>query len=260
MRCRAVVRPMIVWFVASAWCCVASADTIHLKNGNTLKGHIIRTNGQEVVIEVPELGTMTVRREEIASIEQAPAGPSTTGTSESNEVQDYVSWQDASDQAVRLYQRRQFQAAEETAKRAMQMAETFFGPTHSEVAKSAGLVGAILKDQGKSTEAEPFFALALRIWEGMEGSHQPTVASALQELAAVDVLQEKYAQAEPLLYRAVAIRENLLNPHDPDLAVALEQYAEVLTKLGRTELARQMAEESHTIRSTKRRPSPVDEN
>ena len=238
---------MLVW----TWAGLACADVIHLKNGDTLEGDIIRTDDREVVINVPQVGEMTLQREEIASIDHAPI-PNTPPKPEasSGDVQAYVSWQDVSDQATRLYERRQFKVAEEKAKQAMQMAEAFFGPAHSEVARAAGLVGSTLREQGKYAEAEPFFSLALRIWDGMEGSHQPTVASALQDLADVYVLQGKYAQAEPLLYKAVTIRENLPHPEDADLARALDQYVEVLTRLGHEELARQMAARAHEIRST----------
>ena len=231
---------------AWAWTGTVQADVIRLKNGNTLDGTVVQMNEHEVVIEVPGLGQMSVTRAEIAAIEQAPVD----APAEGDEVHAYVSWQDVSDQAVRFYQRRQFSEAEAAAQQALRMAEAFFGPTHSEVAKAAGLAGVIFKDQGKYAEAEPLYTLALRIWDGMEGSHPPTVVAALQDLAEVLTLQGKDAQAEPLLYRALGLRESLPQPPDAELASLLERYAAVLTKLGRTELARHMATRAHEIRST----------
>lgn len=46
-----------------------AADTIRLKNGNSIEGDVVQSNDQEITVEIPQLGKMTLQREEIASIE-----------------------------------------------------------------------------------------------------------------------------------------------------------------------------------------------
>ena len=50
----------------------ASADTLRLKNGNTLEGTITSRDDRHVTIELPDLGALVVDRAEIAAIEQPP--------------------------------------------------------------------------------------------------------------------------------------------------------------------------------------------
>ena len=49
---------------------VAAADVIRLKNGNTLQGEVEATNEQEVTVHIPGAGRLTLKKEEIVSIEK----------------------------------------------------------------------------------------------------------------------------------------------------------------------------------------------
>jgi len=50
-----------------------AADTIRLKNGNSLQGQVVRSDEREVTLEIPGAGTVTFNRDDIASIEQSPS-------------------------------------------------------------------------------------------------------------------------------------------------------------------------------------------
>jgi len=45
------------------------ADTVHLKNGNTLKGRILSQNDKEIEIQVGHTGIVTVARDDVADVE-----------------------------------------------------------------------------------------------------------------------------------------------------------------------------------------------
>jgi len=71
MKSRVIVLMIVVGTLLPA---IASGEVIHLKNGNTLQGEVESTKEQEVTVNIPGLGTLTLKRDEIASIEDLPRG------------------------------------------------------------------------------------------------------------------------------------------------------------------------------------------
>lgn len=61
-----------LFFIALAVAGNVFADTVRLKNGNTLEGRIESQNEREIVLGVPGLGNMTITRDEVAAIEDSP--------------------------------------------------------------------------------------------------------------------------------------------------------------------------------------------
>ena len=62
---------------------------------------------------------------------------------------------------------------------------------------------------------------ALEVAERAVGPNHPSVATSLNNLAALYDAQGRYAQAEPLYRRALAIREKAFGPDHPDVALSL---------------------------------------
>ena len=58
-----------------------TADVIRLKNGNSLEGEIKTTTEQQVTIDVPGVGQLTLERNEIASIGKATSESTQGGSS-----------------------------------------------------------------------------------------------------------------------------------------------------------------------------------
>ena len=69
---RAVIGALMVG-IALAACSIATAETIRLKNGNTVEGTVVREEGGRVTVDIPGLGQMEFTREEIASVAASPA-------------------------------------------------------------------------------------------------------------------------------------------------------------------------------------------
>jgi tetratricopeptide (TPR) repeat protein len=245
---------------------VATADTLRLKNGNSLSGEVKAESDAQVTIDIPGVGEMTFARSEIVSIEKtAAAGESGHDTSEfaaavaSSGASDAVlqpaqrvsqaSWDELNNEVIKLYEKKRFGEAEKAAREVLWVAEQSFGSDHTNVAKAAGNLGAILRDQRKYTEAEPFYQRALTLWENIEGSESPTVATALHNFADLYEREDKYAEAEPLLRRSLTIRQKTLKPNHPHIAFVLESYARLLKRLGRDQDAKTMAAKARQIRA-----------
>ncbi|HEX9256594.1 MAG TPA: tetratricopeptide repeat protein, partial [Candidatus Angelobacter sp.] len=74
---------------------------------------------------------------------------------------------------------------------------------------------ALLRAQGKNSEAEPLYRRALAINEKALGPEHPNTASSLNNLALLLKEQGKFSEAEPLYRRALAIREGVFDSQPP---------------------------------------------
>ena len=90
---------------------------------------------------------------------------------------------------------------------------------------------------------------ALAIAEKTLGPEHPSVATGLNNLAALYHAQGKYAQAEPISARAVAIYEKSLGPNHPELALALQNRAALMRKMNRKDEAEKMEARAMAIRA-----------
>ncbi len=60
---------ILLFALVFAVCLPLCADTVYLKNGNTLKGKIVRQTNTEVEIQVGHSGTVTIGRSEVEKVE-----------------------------------------------------------------------------------------------------------------------------------------------------------------------------------------------
>jgi len=74
---------------------------------------------------------------------------------------------------------------------------------------------------------------ALTVAENTSGPNHPTVATSLNNLAALYQAHGKYAQAEPLHKRALRIREKAFGPEHPKVGQSLKNLAELYRAQGR---------------------------
>ena len=108
--------------------------------------------------------------------------------------------------------------------------------------------GYYLYQRGRYYEAEPLSHRALAITERAPGLEHPTVATSLNNLAALYDEQGKYAQAEPLYQRALAIWEKALGPDHPYVATGLNNLALLYKNQGKYAQAEPLYQRALTIR------------
>jgi tetratricopeptide (TPR) repeat protein len=89
------------------------------------------------------------------------------------------------------------------------------------VAAHREALAALLRDQGKSTEAEALWLEALAIRRKLLGDEHPDLADTLHNLASLIRDQGRLAAAQSLYREAVAIRRKRSHPALPDELVAL---------------------------------------
>ena len=109
-----------------------------------------------------------------------------------------------------------------------------------------------LYEKGQYDRAVVVAKKALDVAEKAVGPNHPSVATSLNNLAALYRAQGQYAQAEPLHKRALAIWEKALGPDHPDVATSLENMAELYRKIGRAKEAESLAARAARIRAIKR--------
>ena len=86
--------------------------------------------------------------------------------------------------------------------------------------------------QGKATEAENFFRLALK--EVENSPSDPKLGTTLNNLANCLRQQGRYQEAEPLYKQAISCTEKRAGHFSKELVVFLENYAKLLRLSGRT--------------------------
>lgn len=74
---------------------------------------------------------------------------------------------------------------------------------------------------------------ALKVAEEIVGPDHPSVATSLNNLAALYETQGHYAQAEPLYKRALQIHEKALGPDHPRVATSLNNLSALYRATGR---------------------------
>ena len=90
-----------------------------------------------------------------------------------------------------------------------------------------------LYHQGKTADAIPIVAEALKVAEAAFGSDDPRVATTLNNLAVLYKELGKYADAEPLQKRALRIHEKTLGPEDDKVAIDLNNLGALYGDQGR---------------------------
>jgi tetratricopeptide (TPR) repeat protein len=102
--------------------------------------------------------------------------------------------------------------------------------------RAAGLMsvlGLLYHTQAQYSVAEPLLRRALIVYEHLQGSEGPTVATALTNLAWLLRATNQLKEAEPLMRRALAIGEHSLGPDHPKVAIRLNNLALLLQDTNR---------------------------
>jgi len=114
--------------------------------------------------------------------------------------------------------------AEALHRRAMLILEPNLGPRHPDLAHTLSNLGVVHYRRRQFDKAEALFRRGLEIWEEVR-THDPNIATALQNLAQTHLAQGRRERALPLLERLAAVQEVSLSLNDPDRQATLEVLA-----------------------------------
>ena len=98
-------------------------------------------------------------------------------------------------------------------------------------------VGYYLVDQGRYGEAEPYYQQSLEMKRKLLGNEHPSVASSLNNLAALYESQGKYEEAEPYYQQSLEMSRKLLGNEHPSVPSSLNNLAELYRSQGKYEEA-----------------------
>jgi len=126
-----------------------------------------------------------------------------------------------------------FKEAEPLMKRALEIAEKFFGHDHPNVATALNNLAQLLQATNRLKEAEPLMKRALEIDQASFGPDHPKVAIRLNNLAQLLQATNRLKEAEPLMKRALEIDEKSFGPDHPDVAIDLNNLAGLLQATNR---------------------------
>jgi tetratricopeptide (TPR) repeat protein len=130
--------------------------------------------------------------------------------------------------------------------RSLALAETAYGPGHTEVAERLNNLAIILRNLGQPEAARPLLEKAMEI-----GHPDPTaIAARMTNLALVLRDLKQPDEALPLVERALAIDEATYGHDHPDIAIDLNNLALILRASGRPQDARPRQERALAIIET----------
>jgi tetratricopeptide (TPR) repeat protein len=118
--------------------------------------------------------------------------------------------------------------AEPLFRRALTIAEAYFGPEHPEVAVGLNNLSVLTQATNRLSEAEPLIRRALAIDEATFGPDHPLVAGLLNNLAHLLQASNRLTEAEPLIRRALAIDEATFGLEHPAVAGDLNNLGQLL--------------------------------
>ena len=95
------------------------------------------------------------------------------------------------------------------------------------VARYVDRAGTAYKDAGLYPDALPHYRRSLALREKHLDPNDPTIAVALNNLAALYQTTSRYAEAEPLIKRALKIDEAKRGPDHPNVAIRLNNLADL---------------------------------
>ena len=163
---------------------------------------------------------------------------------------DATSVEDAFDRAYREYnqciQEGNFVAAEEPARRALELGREKFGPASRQTGDLAYNYGLVLNRGQKSAEAAKALKEALPIWESVHGANAPALIDVLMELAMASV--RSFERSQPFTYfsRAKEIAANSFGAKSEMIVDLHLEFANVLFLTSRYE-SKKYFEEAYVL-------------
>ena len=149
-----------------------------------------------------------------------------------------------------------FSEAEETFRRALNIAERSLGADDLGLVPALTGLGASRILRGAPEEAQPVISRAISISETQLGADHPDLVILLNDLARLYLKQSAFAFAEPLLLRLLAVKRSKGEDH-PEVATVLASLAAVHQALGRHEQAEQLWRRVLAIREQTLAPNHI---
>jgi len=141
-----------------------------------------------------------------------------------------------------LWNRAEYQQAEQLLHRAIAIADARLDPIYPLAAHSLDTLAVVLRDQGQFDQARSLHERALAIRQAYHGPDHPHTAASFNLVGLVRYYQGDLDQAQPLLERALAIREAHHGSDHPVTAASLDNVAQILHTRGDLTAARAMHE------------------
>ena len=157
-----------------------------------------------------------------------------------------------------LWERGEYERAEQLSRHALAIRERALGPNHLDVAMSLHGLALVVWQQGRYDEAQSINMRALRIREEALGPKHPDVALSLNSLSLAYFSQARYEEAERMQARALAIREEALGPNHPDVAAILDNIANVYRSQAQHKKAEKLRVRALAIREAALDPDHPD--
>ncbi len=123
------------------------------------------------------------------------------------------------------HSRRDFEAAVEPSRRAVEIRRRALGSDHIDVAGDKAALAAALIEIGDLGEAQELLESSMAIVEGFYGADHYESGIALGNLAALAFKRGEYSKAESIFRRPLWIKEKHLGISHPELAVTLNNLA-----------------------------------
>lgn len=134
-------------------------------------------------------------------------------------------WADLNKQVIEMYQKKYYTKAIPTAQKALDVAESSFGPNSPETALSHNNLAMLYKKTKKYPAAEKSYLKSLSISEKLVGKDNPDLAVPLNNLAMYYESQRNYKKADEVSKRAITILENRYGSKNANTLQAKERYA-----------------------------------
>ncbi|MBD3868597.1 MAG: serine/threonine protein kinase [Acidobacteria bacterium] len=138
----------------------------------------------------------------------------------------------------------------DTARQALALSESEYGPDSTEAATDLVYLGSALRDSGRHEEAGPYLERSAAIREQVLGPDHLALGWSLYHLGWLRHKEERDEDADALYRRACSIMDKNLGSDNPTYAVCLGDWAKVLATIGELEPAREKLEQSLAIRNT----------
>jgi tetratricopeptide (TPR) repeat protein len=106
-------------------------------------------------------------------------------------------------------------------------------PLSSQLIDALNRIANLYKQQGKYTEAEPFYLRALVVSEEQLGTNHLNTAAIFNNIAELYRFMGRYTEAEPLYRRSLAIYEEQLGADHPFTSTSLNNLAGLYESTGR---------------------------
>ncbi len=141
----------------------------------------------------------------------------------------------------------QYEAAEKTFLRVLEIRKKVFGNTHAQYSATLNNLANLYNNQGKYAKAEKSFIELVAIKKEVVGENHPDYATELNTLAFLYVNQGKYLEAEQTYFEVLAIRKKVFGSKHEQYAAVLNNLASLYDSQGKYAQAEKWYQQSSAI-------------